>query len=253
MNENMFTRERYKLIEDYLKKESRATVDELAKMLYVSPATVRRDLTEMEKMGQIKRTHGGAIYNDSGDELNIFVRIENNAKEKDETAQIALKHLPSFNTVFVDNSSTCLALLSKMDLNHKTIVTNGFQLAVMLEKKKGVKVLSLGGQILYSSFSTAGSFATSMMNDFHFDLFLSSCAGLEKDGSYEQTLETMELKKLASSRSDKKLLLIDKTKFGHAYLYHTNSLSDYDLIITNAEDNVIKEYVSGENIHFINH
>lgn len=57
MNENMFTRERYKLIEDYLKKESRATVDELAKMLYVSPATVRRDLTEMEKMGQIKRTH----------------------------------------------------------------------------------------------------------------------------------------------------------------------------------------------------
>ena len=47
MNENMFTRERYKLIEDYLKKESRATVDELAKMLYVSPATVRRDLTEM--------------------------------------------------------------------------------------------------------------------------------------------------------------------------------------------------------------
>ena len=127
MNENMFTRERYKLIEDYLKKESRATVDELAKMLYVSPATVRRDLTEMEKMGQIKRTHGGAIYNDSGDELNIFVRIENNAKEKDETAQIALKHLPSFNTVFVDNSSTCLALLSKMDLNHKTIVTNGFQ------------------------------------------------------------------------------------------------------------------------------
>ena len=65
MNENMFTRERYKLIEDYLKKESRATVDELAKMLYVSPATVRRDLTEMEKMGQIKRTHGGAIYNDS--------------------------------------------------------------------------------------------------------------------------------------------------------------------------------------------
>ncbi|HBE98783.1 MAG TPA: hypothetical protein DDW18_01875, partial [Firmicutes bacterium] len=166
MNENMFTRERYKLIEDYLKKESRATVDELAKMLYVSPATIRRDLTEMEKMGQIKRTHGGAIYNDNGDELNIFVRIENNAKEKDETAQIALKHLPSFNTVFVDNSSTCLALLSKMDLNHKTVVTNGFQLAVMLEKKKGVKVLFLGGQILYSSFSTAGSFATSMMNDF---------------------------------------------------------------------------------------
>lgn len=252
MNENMFTRERYKLIEDYLKKESRATVEELAKMLYVSPATVRRDLTEMEKMGQIKRTHGGAIYNDNGDELNIFVRIENNAKDKEETAQIALKYLPSFNTAFVDNSSTCLTLLSKMDLSHKTVVTNGFQLAVMLEKKKGVKVIFLGGQILYSSFSTAGSFATSMMKDFHFDLFLSSCAGLEKDGSYEQTLETMELKKLASSRSEKKLLLIDKTKFGHAYLYRTNSLSDYDLIITNAGDDVVNEYSTQGNVHFAN-
>lgn len=242
MNENMFTRERYKSIEEYLKKQSRATVDELAKILYVSPATVRRDLTEMEKMGQIKRTHGGAVYNDNPDELNIFVRIENNVKDKDETANIALKHLPQFNTLFVDNSSTCLTLLSKMDLAHKTIVTNGFQLAVMLEKKRDVKVIFLGGQIIYSSFSTIGSFATNMLNSFKFDLLLSGAAGIEKDGSYEQTLETMEIKKVAASRSEKKYLLLDKSKFNHSCLYKTLSLNDYDLIITNASDEIVEEY-----------
>lgn len=247
MNENMFTRERYKLIEEYLKKQSRATVDELANILYVSPATVRRDLTEMEKMGQIKRTHGGAVYNDNPDELNIFVRIENNAKDKEETAKIALKHLPAFNTLFVDNSSTCLSLLSKMDLSHKTIVTNGFQLAVMLEKKRDIKVIFLGGQIIYSSFSTSGSFATNMLNSFKFDLFLSGCAGIEKDGSYEQTLETNELKRIASLRSDKKYLLIDQSKFNHSCLYKTNPLSEYDLIITNASDEVMKPYLEEAN------
>lgn len=238
---NMFTKERFKIIEEYLKKNSRATVEELANLLFVLKATVRRDLTEMEKLGQIKRTHGGAIYNNQ-DELNIFVRIENNSKDKEETAKIALKNIPQFNTAFVDNSSTCLALLSLMDLDNKTIVTNGFQLAAMLDKKKGAKVIFLGGQVLYSSFSTTGYFAINTINQLHFDLFLSSCAGLNENGTYEQTLETMELKKLAYFKSDTKILLIDKTKFDHIFTYKTNLLNDYNLIITNASDESIKDY-----------
>ena len=71
MADNMFTSERFKLISDYLKEHSRATVDELAHVLYVSPATVRRDLTEMQKLGMSQRTHGGAVFIDSVDEVNI--------------------------------------------------------------------------------------------------------------------------------------------------------------------------------------
>jgi len=106
MADNMFTSERFKLISDYLKEHGRATVDELAKILYVSPATVRRDLSEMQKLGMIQRTHGGAVFVDEVDEVNIFVRIEKNASDKEKTASIALKAIPSFNLNFYPHIHT---------------------------------------------------------------------------------------------------------------------------------------------------
>ena len=51
----MLTLERQNLILDYLKDNKTAKIQALAKKLYVSEATVRRDLTEMEKLGLVRR------------------------------------------------------------------------------------------------------------------------------------------------------------------------------------------------------
>lgn len=242
MADNMFTSERFKLVSDYLKEHGRATVDELAKILYVSPATVRRDLSEMQKLGMIQRTHGGAVFVDEVDEVNIFVRIEKNASDKEKTASIALKAIPSFNTVFIDNSSTCLALAERLDFRYKTIITNGLQLAMKLSNKKDVKVIFLGGVIQYSSYSTDGSFADEMLDKFRIDLMLSSCASIKEDGTYEPTIETMQIKHSAFLRSDKHILLVDKNKFSNSYPYRTQKLEDYDAIYTNAKDEILQPF-----------
>jgi len=44
-----------------LKEDKKAVVTVLAKELYVSEATIRRDLAEMHSMGLIERSHGGAL------------------------------------------------------------------------------------------------------------------------------------------------------------------------------------------------
>ena len=54
----MSNSERLSQILDYLKKHRSASVEEIANMLYVSVATVRRDLTELQKRGQINRSRG---------------------------------------------------------------------------------------------------------------------------------------------------------------------------------------------------
>ena len=51
----MFSNERQDEILDILNKNKSATVEELASELFVSGATIRRDLREMEKQGLIKR------------------------------------------------------------------------------------------------------------------------------------------------------------------------------------------------------
>lgn len=242
MADNLFTSERFDMISDYLKEHGRATVDELAKVLYVSQATVRRDLNEMQKLGIIQRTHGGAVFVDNVDEVNIFVRIEKNTADKQKAVEIALDRLPPFNTVFIDNSSTCLALAERMNFQYKTIITNGLQLAVKLSNRKDVKVIFLGGVIQYSSYSTDGSLATEMLDRFHMDLMLSSCAAIREDGTYEPTIETMQIKSAALMRSDKKVLVVDKNKFSLSLPYRVKDLGFYDAIYTNASDEVIDSY-----------
>ncbi|MCI1735086.1 MAG: DeoR/GlpR family DNA-binding transcription regulator [Bacilli bacterium] len=247
-----FTSERFKMISDYLKEHTRATVDELSHFLYVSPATVRRDLSEMQKMGMIQRTHGGAVFMDSADEVNIFVRIEKNARDKEKTASLALVHLPEFTSVFIDNSSTCLALAERMEFAYKTVITNGLQIAVKLSTKKDVKVIFLGGTIQYNTYSTDGSLTTEMMNKFHVDLMLCSAAAIRPDGAYEPTMETMQIKREAFLCSDKHILLVDQNKFDITAMYRTQKLSDYDAIYTNADDRKLAAF-KDSGAHFINH
>lgn len=247
----MFNKERFKIISDYLKEHNRATVEELSKKLFVSLATIRRDLNEMQKLGLIQRTHGGAISLDSSEEVNIFVRMEKNSIDKEKTAALTLSKIPAFSCVFIDNSSTCLTLAERMDFQYKTIITNGLQLAMKMSTKKNVKVIFLGGVIQYSTFSTDGSLTVDMLDNFHTDLMLSSCAAIREDGTYEPSIETMQIKKEAMKRSDRRILLVDKNKFGNSYSYRTAALEQYDMIFTNAKDEIISSYQK-QGVHIFN-
>lgn len=54
----MLSIERKRAIVQYVKSRKIATVSELAKHFEVHEATIRRDLTSLEKDKKLKRTHG---------------------------------------------------------------------------------------------------------------------------------------------------------------------------------------------------
>ncbi len=237
----MANQERSSVILEYLKKNKNASVEELARLLFVSEATIRRDLTEMQKLGQIERSHGGAVLMENADEISIFIRLTKNAKEKEKTVSIALKHIPEFKTVFIDNSSTCLALAERMNLAHKTVVTNGLQVAARLCQKDNVQILMPGGSVLYNTNSMMGSMTIDGLKRFRFDLMLSSCAAVDEGGSYENSVDTATLKRTALEQSKQRVLLADGSKLGTSTAFCTNTLSGYDLIITSGDADVVKK------------
>ena len=53
--------ERQELIETSLARDGHVSVPSLAKACGVAPETARRDLAKLEKMGLVRRVHGGAI------------------------------------------------------------------------------------------------------------------------------------------------------------------------------------------------
>lgn len=226
----MILNERHNAIMELLKENRSANVKELAKTLFVSEATIRRDLTEMKTLGLIERNHGGAILPDNAEEVSIFVRMNKNAKEKEKTATNALRRIPEFRSVFIDSSSTALALAERMDLSFKTVVTNNLQTAIQLSKKQNVNLILLGGSVQFNTVSATGSWTARQIEDFSFDLMISSCAAVSGKEVLERSLDQKEIKLAAFMRSKKRILLIDHTKFSAHGTYRLAELSDYDLV-----------------------
>ena len=240
-NEQMSHKERSMQIIDYLKEHRTATVDQLASFLYVSEATIRRDLTEMQKLGQIERSHGGAILSEGADELSIFIRQTKNAKEKMQAVSVALKHLPDFHTVFIDDSSTCLALIERMNFSHKTVVTNGLQIAMHVSRYDDVTLIIPGGEIRGQTTAVTGGMTISMLRDFRFDLALLSCSAVNSEGSYEYSLDSKQIKRTAIEQSKKSILIFDSTKVNESSPFLTAPLNVYDMLITDASDETLEE------------
>ncbi|MBP3433961.1 MAG: DeoR/GlpR transcriptional regulator [Clostridia bacterium] len=226
----MILNERHNAIMELLKENRSANVKELAKTLFVSEATIRRDLTEMKTLGLIERNHGGAILPDNAEEVSIFVRMNKNAKEKEKTATNALRRIPEFRSVFIDSSSTALALAERMDLSFKTVVTNNLQTAIQLSKKQNVNLILLGGSVQFNTVSATGSWTARQIEDFSFDLMISSCAAVSGKEVLERSLDQKEIKLAVFMRSKKRILLIDHTKFSAHGTYRLAELSDYDLV-----------------------
>ena len=226
--------ERQNEILNRLKESKSVGVNELAKELFVSEATIRRDLAEMKSMGLVERSHGGALLPENAEEISIFFRMEKNANEKERAATKALPHIPSFKSLFIDSSSTALALAERLDLNFKTVVTNNLQTAIQLSKKPNLNLILLGGNVHFNTNSATGSWTARQLEDFAFDLMISSCAAVIGDETFERSLDQKEIKRAAFIRCKQKVLLVDHTKFNAHGTYRLASLSDYDLVVTDA-------------------
>lgn len=230
----MSVSERQNQIVRYLQDNSSASVRTLASRFFVSEATVRRDLAEMHRLGLIDRKRGGAALPDGAGEISMFVRVAKNAKEKEKTAENALKILPPFKTAFIDSSSTALALARRIDFRGKTVITHSLQAATAVSKQRGAEVVLLGGSLLYNMTSVSGSWTIAQISEFSFDLSVTSCAALSAEGAFERTMEQRDIKRAAFARSKANILLADSTKFSCAAPFKSASPDFFDFVVSDA-------------------
>lgn len=244
--------ERQNNILQYLEKNRSATVEFLAKTFYASPSTIRRDLTNLEKTGMVHRTHGGVVYNDKIKELSILARRGKNEEVKNRIAEEAVKHIPEFNSVFFDNSSTCFPLVKLLPLNKKLVVTNSYLNGREAKVIHDTKIIFLGGEFDIDSMSVSGSLTNEILMNFHFDMMVQSCAFINKDGTFENEYSTATVKKIARERSNYKVLVFDRSKMNSSAPCKSASLSDFDLIVCNISDEEKKQLLeSNPNLNIV--
>ena len=84
-----------------------ATVEYLAEKIHISPSSIRRDLSDLEKKGQIRRSYGGAELTEGvGKTVPYQMRTHENVSHKRMIAKKAASLVPSYSTVFLDGSSS---------------------------------------------------------------------------------------------------------------------------------------------------
>ena len=114
-------KDRKKDILDILYANGRVSVLQLAKTLFVSEMTIRRDLSEMEKDGVLKRYRGGAVLTAVSSEMPISQRFFVDESEKIYLSKKAINFLSDDLTIFIDSSSTCHYIIPYINRfkNHK--------------------------------------------------------------------------------------------------------------------------------------
>lgn len=231
----MLSLERQEEILEILNRNKSATVEELASELFVSGATIRRDLRTMEKQGLIKRSHGGAIpFKSSAEESAFAIREQENTSAKRTIANLAVKLIKNGDSVFIDSSSTTGLVIPMLNnFNFLTVTTTGLRNALLLSQTNSVKIYIPGGQIQNHSNSIIGTDTMDYISRIHADICLISCTGLDLvNGFTDASIEQAKLKQQMRKNSTKLAMLCDSTKFGKTFLCTDFNFDQVDYLIT---------------------
>jgi DeoR family deoxyribose operon repressor len=226
------------------------SVKELSKKLEVSEMTVRRDLRELSKSNIVTLIPGGAILKknppmDKDEEKYLIQAAESlMLEEKIKISRKAASLIEPNDVIVIDTGSTTENLPKFIPENMPlTIICYTLNILFNVYENKNWKLVFPGGYfhnntLMFESLEGIGIIKRIRANK----AFISAAGVSEKLGVTCATDYEKETKRAVIESSDKKILLVDSTKFGKIKISHFADLTDFDIIIT--DTGISKEFVN---------
>lgn len=226
--------ERYQKILDILSDGNYASVNKLSKELFVSLPTIRRDLTEMQKMGLIVRSHGGAVRScTEEDGPPLYFRKGVNPGLKLKLANTAATLLRDNSLIFLDESSTTLHIVDHVkEYSNINIITNNMAVLQLAQNYK-IPAYCLGGKLKHDSMSFYGNEAENMLAHYCIDMMFFSSSAVTRIGLItDYCEEANSLRKKALEHCEKTVFLCDSSKINKHSAYVLMHVRDVNYIVT---------------------
>ena len=155
---NVLKSERHARISTCLLEAGFLGVVEMSKRLGVSEATIRRDLSELEGRGLLKRTHGGAtVAEKASPEAPVMLRVREQSDAKTRIGRAAAEMVQAGDTIFIGSGTTALEvarhLAGRQDI---TVISNALTVINLLAAEDGMTVIGTGGFLRRSELSFIG-------------------------------------------------------------------------------------------------
>ena len=225
---------RQEQIREYIEQKNVVTIKELCDLFpNVSLMTIHRDLDALERSGAVVKFRGGAkSVRHSGDvEFNVRM-LENNAG-KDAIARKAMTLLQPHTAVFLDASTTNLALAKALPDINLNIFTTGPSIALELCRLHNPVVTLCCGTLNRNNLAISGQNTLEMLEKINIDVAFVGVSGCSVEAGFTCGMEgDMLVKRLVISKARTSVAMCGHEKFSCLMPYTYAQLSDVDYLVT---------------------
>lgn len=227
---------RHQQILELVAGAGQARVRDLARRTGVTPATVRRDLEDLEHRGLVERTHGGAILSGPGRiEFHFRRREELMGEAKRAIAREAVRRIRPGMTVSLDTGTTTLAVARALRSAHDLrILTTSLAAAAVLHPCEGICLILLGGQARTHEPDLCGELVEENLARFHVDLAVLGADGITEEGLWTADPALARTSLAMIRGADRCLLVADSSKFGRPSFFRFAEWGAVGAAITDA-------------------
>lgn len=230
----MWAQERHQRILSMLAASRQVSANDLSQMLNVSRETVRRDLLDLEKTGQVNRVHGGAVLPEPRTEEPFRQRMTVQLRAKSEIARKAAGLIQPGQTILVDAGTTTAIFARELaKLSGVTVITNSLDVATTLQGA-GKEVLLLGGRMLADVPATVGELTLSEIRRFSVDLCFSAPVAVHPvKGAFFYDLQEAEIAIAMAAQARRSVILADQSKLGETSRVRSWDPAEIGTLVTN--------------------
>lgn len=233
----MNTIERRQHIIQQTEVSGKVSVKALAEQFNISTVSVRHDLNELNKLGLITRTRGGAIAsNRLTKELSIKEKGKSNQSVKMRLGELAASFVQDNEAIIIDSGSTTEEIVPFLkDKKQLKVLTNGLNVVNQLQKLDNCEVLTAGGYLRRKSMSFYASDAAAQLRQYNFDKVILGVDGIDAKRGITTHFEPEAIFNNAMCNSaDQVIVVTDSSKFNQFSLYSIIPLNKIDVLITDS-------------------
>lgn len=242
--------ERIDSIIEFIYKNKNVTLDQICDSFNISKSTIRRDLSEILKDTNLKKTYGGITLNNKWNNKKYLTSFsERNIKNIDKKLAISKKAaeiVEDNDIIFIDSGTTTFYMVDYLEnINNLTILTNNLEVIFRAVKYKNINLISLSGTLNRETLSFVGATSISTIKNFNISKAFMATTGFSiSNGVTNSSSLESDIKRTVISKSSKIILLADSSKFNSVSLMTYCDLEDIDILVTDKmPDKNISDYL----------
>lgn len=235
----MYAEERQQSMARLVAERRRVSVAALADEYAVTTETVRRDLSQLERLGLVRRVHGGVVPADAlaSVESGLGERDRTNTDLKDLVAKAALALLPpDGSTVLLDAGSTTVRLAAAIPHDRRLVAfTHSVPVAARLAALPAVELHLLPGRVRSTTQAAVGPDTVAALDLLRADVaFLGTNALSLGHGLSTPDADEAATKRAIVGAARRTVVVSDSSKVGRESTIRFAALDEIDVLVTDA-------------------